>query len=95
MIIVLTKTAKFALGSVYATANAVATFPNETLIECLNRHASGDWGDLEEEDRRANEDALLHGSRLLSSYVVPGKGKLWAITEHDRSATTLLLPEDY
>jgi hypothetical protein len=95
MIIIVKVTPRFELGSVYATANAVATFAAETLLACLNRHAAGDWGDLDPEDREANEDAVASGGRILSSYAIPGQGKLWAITEHDRSATTLLLPEDY
>ena len=61
---------------------------------CLARHASGDWGDLCEHDRRENGLALKHGRRLLSSYPV-GEGRIWIITEADRSVTTLLLPEEY
>ncbi len=83
------------LGSCYATARAIALFSSETLLGCLARHAAGDWGDLDTEDREANDVALATGGRLLSSYVFPDRGKLWVITEHDRSATTLLLPEDY
>lgn len=86
---------RFELGSVYATANAVASFPGETLLACLNRHAAGDWGDLDEEDQEANRSALSSGDRLLSSYRLGEGKKLWVITEHDRSATTILLPEDY
>ena len=86
---------KFQLGQVFATAGAVAAFPAETLLACLERHARGDWGDLDPEDRAANEAALSSGGRLLSSYRVPERGKVWVITEHDRSATTVLLPEDY
>ena len=95
MILIIPLTPKFELGEVFATANAIATFANDVLLDCLNRHASGDWGDLDDEDKEANNDALATGGRILSSYQVPEKGKLWAITEHDRSATTLLLPSDY
>ena len=95
MIMTVTVKPAFELGSVFATANAIATFATETLLACLNRHAAGDWGDLDSEDRQANDMALATGGRLLSSYTFPGQGKLWAITEDDRSATTLLHPEDY
>ncbi|HEX7933050.1 MAG TPA: hypothetical protein VF573_08250 [Paraburkholderia sp.] len=61
----------------------------------LARHIHGDWGDLPVEDQTANELALLKGNRLLSSYALPGDGKIWIITEADRSATTLLLPDEY
>jgi hypothetical protein len=95
MILIVPLTPKFELGEVFATANAVATFANDVLLACLNRHAAGDWGDLDDEDKEANESALRNGSRILSCYSIPEKGKLWAITEHDRSSTTLLLPSDY
>lgn len=61
----------------------------------LARHAVGDWGDLCEADRKENEFSLNRGFRLLSSYCLPDGGKVWIITEADRSATTLLLPSEY
>ncbi|WP_186166592.1 hypothetical protein [Burkholderia gladioli] len=64
-------------------------------VVLLARHIHGDWGDLSVEDQTANELALLTGKRLLSSYDLPGGGKVWVITEADRSVTTILLPEDY
>ena len=64
-------------------------------LEFLLRHKHGDWGELCAEDRRENERALRVGSRLLSSYRTRNEDKLWIISEGDRSATTLLLPEEY
>jgi len=61
----------------------------------LERHLCGDWGELDIADIASNELALLIHRRLLSSYVIPGGGKVWIITEADRSVTTILLPEDY
>ena len=64
--------------------------------ECFIRHICGDWGDLEPEDAELNEQALVHGDRLFSSYIYEPTGeKLWIITEADRSATTILFPSDY
>jgi len=60
----------------------------------LRRHAAGDWGDICGADRRENELSLEHGWRVLSSYTV-GDTRIWVITEADRSATTILLPEEY
>ncbi len=57
-------------------------------------HASGDWGDLDAHDRRQNERALRTGTRLFSAYDTSA-GRVWIITEADRSCTTLLLPEEY
>jgi hypothetical protein len=65
------------------------------VLTFLQRHLNGDWGDLPEEDRRSNEIALRTGDQLFSAYQVNANGKLWIITEADRSVTTLLLPEDY
>jgi hypothetical protein len=64
-------------------------------VEFIARHARGDWGDLDEHDRLMNEQALVHGGRLLSSYIVTGDAKLWVLTESDRPATTLLRPSEY
>ena len=60
----------------------------------LARHASGDWGELDNYVLRENELSLRHGWRLVSSYPVGGK-VIWIITEADRSVTTILLPEEY
>ena len=61
----------------------------------IARHAVGDWGDVDQEDWQANEVALAEGTRLLSSYRTKEGETLWVITEADRSASTLLLPEEY
>ena len=62
-------------------------------LALLARHRAGDWGDLGAADTRANDEALAEGGRLLSAYQTAGK--VWVITEWDRSATTVLLPADY
>ncbi len=59
------------------------------------RHLHGDWGDIGEDDARANDQALASGQRLLSRYDLPGGSTIWIITEADRSATTVLLPQEY
>lgn len=65
------------------------------VTESLRRHARGDWGDLTEEDKKENEYALGKYLRLFSAYVKPPLRKVWVITEADRSATTILFPEEY
>ena len=87
---------RFRLGQLVGTSAALALL-NEagiTPAALLARHAVGDWGDLPPEDARENADALLYGGRLFSAYEVPG-GRVWVITKADRSATTILLPDDY
>jgi hypothetical protein len=94
---------KFQLGQVVATPGALEVLQasNQSPAEFLDRHLRGDWGeDLCEEDRQANDQALLDGARILSAYKTKNGKKLWIITEatddaDNRSATTLLLPDEY
>jgi hypothetical protein len=87
----------FELGRIVATPGAIeAMEENQTSPEqFLYRHRSGDWGDLSEEDRQENELSVREGFRILSAYQLPDGQKLWVITEADRSATTILRPEEY
>ncbi|OEO27885.1 methyltransferase [Pseudomonas sp. J237] len=68
---------------------------NPTLY--LKRHLAGDWGELTDDDKQANQQALKYGDRLFSGYDICAgdETRLWIITEADRSVTTLLLPDDY
>jgi hypothetical protein len=65
------------------------------VTDSLKRHARGDWGDLSQEDKETNAEALKDGSRLLSAYKNNGLPKIWIITEADRSVTTVLFPDEY
>jgi len=85
---------KFSLGQVVATRGAYETLDVADIGTALRRHMAGDWGDVCAEDRQANEDALASGGRLFSVYHAGGV-KFWIITEADRSATTVLLPDEY
>ena len=83
------------LGQVLLTRTVTETIHPGDVFEALVRHRNGDWGDLCDEDWRLNDEALKEGSRLLSTYVDREGTKFWIITEWDRSATTVLLPEEY
>ena len=85
---------KFSLGQTVATQGIMGLLTEEEIVTLLNRHAAGDWGDLDEEDKELNKDALINGERLFSSYDTQ-KGKVWVITEYDRSVTTVLSPDEY
>jgi len=86
---------KFQLGRIVATPGALSLAEGGiNLLAYLQRHLKGDWGDLDEEDKSENDFSLQHGYRLLSAYQTL-HGRLWIITEADRSATTFLLPEEY
>ena len=89
---------RFKLGRIVATPGALELLGELEVSpsELLDRHASGDWGEVPEEDARENEHGLKHGFRILSSYPVGGNGaRVWIITEADRSSTCLLLPSEY
>ena len=86
---------KFPLGEVVITSNANAVLDRRDVDQALARHRAGDWGDLCAADARENELSLRQGLRLLSVYHAVDGTKFWVITEADRSATTILLPEDY
>lgn len=83
------------LGHVYATPRVIETTDPVIIFACLIRHMRGDWGNVCPEDREANNEALKNGSRVLSAYWVSDERKIWIITEADRSATTILYPEEY
>lgn len=89
---------RFNPGQVVATPGALAALEasGDSLLSYLQRHLSGDWGDVAPEDARdENELSLKNDWRLLSAYTLKSGTKIWVITEADRSSTCLLLPEEY
>jgi len=90
-------TAKFPLGQTVATPGALdaLTQAGQSPAFFLDRHVQGDWGEVDAEDKRANDLALVQGERLLSAYRTLKGDRLWVITEADRSSTCILLPEEY
>ena len=86
---------RFVLGQIVATPGALEALEKagQTPDEFISRHVSADWGELDEHDIQENNDALERGSRLFSAYHLSDQTKIWVITEWDRSATTVLLPE--
>ena len=89
--------ALFEMGQIVATPGALAEFEEagEDPSKYLQRHQLGDWGDLGDDDKRENDFSVGEQLRIFSAYVLPTATKIWIITEADRSATTLLLPEEY
>jgi hypothetical protein len=89
--------ARFSLGRLVATPGSLAALQGagQNALEFLSRHQHGDWGDLDEEDKQENERSIINGSRIFSAYVLNTGVRIWAITEADRSATTILLPKEY
>ena len=87
----------FATGHIVATAGAVEACARAgvNLMDYVRRHVTGDWGDLQEADIRANESAMQVGDRILGTYGLGNGERLLIVTEGDRSATTVLTPEEY
>jgi hypothetical protein len=108
---VITIDALFVINATFNTGQMVATRGVYDLAcqnpdfakfiqKSLNRHVKGDWGDVDEEDKQTNDYDLKHGMRVLSAYnddrfPKHGIATIWIITEADRSATTILFPDEY
>jgi hypothetical protein len=89
--------ALFPLGRAVATPGALEALARTGTgpSELLDRHVSGDWGDVGAEDWQANERDLIDGERLLSVYHLEDGTKLYVITEWTRLLTTLLKADEY
>jgi hypothetical protein len=89
------------LGRVVATAAVAADVPHDQITALLDRHAAGDWGDLDADDKAANDNAARSGNgRLFSSYATSEHGTIWIITDDIRGEgegpiTTVLFPDEY
>jgi hypothetical protein len=96
--------AKFQLGRLYCTAG-VAALENENpafrshIWRALARYIEGDWGEMSAADKASNNAAIStpDGERVFAAYKNKDHPdwKIWIITEADRSATTVLFPDEY
>lgn len=89
---------RFLLGGLFATPGAADALAKagENEMYFFERHCGGDWGEVSPEDAEANEKAIDEGNRILSAYTLrDGTTKIWVITEANRAATTILLPDEY
>ena len=88
---------RFTLGTIVATPGGLRALEDsgQNPAAFLDRHSSGDWGEVDRADAAENELSLAEGFRIMSVYTTRKGIKLWIVTEADRSATTILLPEEY
>ena len=88
---------RFPLGQVVATPGALSALEKAEQLpaEFLDRHVNGDWGDVTDADKQENEVSIEQGFRILSAYTTSSGDRIWVLTEADRSATMILLPEEY
>ena len=85
----------FPIGKLVMTRGVAAEeFTMDELLNLIRRHVTGDFGEINEADRQENLLSIREGFRIMSAYTIHDT-KLWVITEKDRSATTILLPEEY
>lgn len=89
--------ATFSLGQIVATPGALDLLreSGESPALFVNRHVQGDFGEMCDEDRALNNEAIANGSRILSAYKTAKGERIWVITEADRSSTCLLRPDEY
>jgi len=66
----------------------------QEIVAAFGRYQRNDWGELCPEDKAVNDQAAEGGERVMASYQT-SKGKVWIITEWDRSATTILFLSEY
>lgn len=88
----------FPLGQTVATPGALAALEatGESPTDFIARHQTGNYGCVDDEDKKANDAAVRYGDRVLSAYLLSdGETKVWVLTEADRSSTTILLPDEY
>jgi hypothetical protein len=88
---------RFPVGRVVATPGALRALQKaeQHPAEFLDRHVTGDWGEVPDADKQENELSVEHGFRIISAYTTSAGEKIWIITEADRSYTTILLPSEY
>ena len=83
------------LGAFFVTRTAARRLNKTDAMDCLERHMIGDYGDVDDFDWKTNDLAWKYGFPVISSYFDRKKNRFLIITEADRSATTILLPEEY
>lgn len=92
---------RFDLGKIYTSRGVFLQYSDNDafakfIADSLERYVKCDWGDMDPEDKQANDEAVEAGDRILAAYNDDKSGiKIWIITEADRSVTTVLLPDEY
>lgn len=87
----------FSLGRIVATPGRIEALEKagENAWTYLMRHCQGDYGDVDQEDWQANDEAVKDGGRILSAYTLKSGERIWIITEADRSSSCVMRPDDY
>lgn len=64
------------------------------VMDSLVKYRNCDWGETHPEDKGLNDKAIINDWRVVAKYKNESF-EIFIITEWDRSATTILFPEDY
>lgn len=91
---------KFSLGRVVMTIGVATEMENDIefmleVNESLKRFSNCDWGDTLLEGSEMNNSAVENGDDRILAVYSTSKGRIWIITEWDKSATTILFPSEY
>jgi hypothetical protein len=87
----------FPLGQIVITPAALELLEQGNISpeSIIQRHVLGDWGDMTDSDKKANDLAVEMGGRILSAYKLPRGTEVWVTTEPDRNSTTIMLPSEH
>jgi hypothetical protein len=87
---------KFSTQSIVITPGANDLFSGnlDQAYALIDRHFSGDWGEVCEEDAQQNDQAIIDKGMVLSAYTF-NERKVWVITDPFHRVTTVLLPSEY
>lgn len=74
----------------------IPSFRSE-IMRSLNRYTKGDWGEVSEDSKKLNDEAVKTcEDRILAAYPT-SQDKIWIITdwEYGEKHTTVLFPHEY
>ncbi|MBP0714251.1 methyltransferase [Burkholderia sola] len=60
----------------------------------VQRHVRGDWGDVDEATRQANNVAIQQDSLMISRFRITSELELVIMTSEDQQKTVVQLPEE-
>lgn len=89
---------RYELGKIFITKGISRVLEDNQFAHevykafCNYKHC--EWGEIPEDDIKANEDAIEYGLRIIGCYKT-SKGDIYIITEADRSCTTILFCDEY
>jgi hypothetical protein len=91
---ILSSMMKFNLGRLVISPAALQTISEDEICRAIDKHVLGQWGDVSDHERDANELAISTASPLLSVYHTNAGMELRVLTTGDRLTTTIYLPSE-